>query len=77
MSFTIYGKPNCSGCQQAKQLLEQNNIEYIYLSFGKDFDMLKLFDVAPNTRSFPVIFDGDTLIGGLVELKEVLVNQAH
>ena len=75
--LTIYSKSNCQQCDSAKLLCTMKGVKIEVKMLDKDFTREELITLAPNTRSFPVIFDGDTLIGGLVELKEVLVNQAH
>lgn len=39
---------------------------------GSDYSKVDLMTIAPKARSFPVVFYGETLIGGLIELKEFL-----
>ena len=75
--LTIYSKSNCQQCDSAKLLCTMKGVKIEVKMLDKDFTREELLELAPNSRSFPIIFDGDTLIGGLVELKEVLVNQAH
>ena len=75
--LTIYSKSNCQQCDSAKLLGTMKGVEIEVKMLDKDFTREELLELAPNSRSFPIIFDGDILIGGLVELKEVLVNQAR
>ena len=78
MKVTIYGKANCKSCDEAKQLCNNKSVEYEYKQMGKDFELLEMYSIAPrNHKSFPMIAIDGKYLGGLVELKEVLVNQAH
>lgn len=70
--FTIYSKHQCSQCDQAKMLLDLKGIEYETLTLGDDFTREELIEKVPNARSFPVVFKGEDLIGGLLELKKVI-----
>ena len=78
--YTIYSKPNCSYCSQAKQLLEQNKLEFEYKQLGTHYDLDELMKLAPNAKSFPLIFVVDEngnkdLIGGFSNLVEYLKQQ--
>lgn len=70
--ITIYGKPNCTYCEQAKLLLDSNNLSYTYKELDKDFTREDILKLNPNVRTFPQIFDGDRLIGGYQELVETM-----
>ena len=70
--LTIYSKSNCQQCDSAKLLCTMKGINVEIKMLDKDFTREELLTLAPNTRSFPIIFDGETLIGGLVELKQKL-----
>lgn len=70
--FTIYSKPQCPQCDQAKMLLELKGFEYETLTLGADFTREELLDKVPSARSFPVVFKGETLVGGLLDLKKVI-----
>lgn len=70
--LTIYSKSNCQQCDSAKLLCTMKGIDIEVKMLDKDFTREELLTLAPNTRSFPVIFDGGALIGGLVELKQKL-----
>ena len=78
--YTIYSKPSCSYCLQAKQLLETKQLPFVYKQLGADYDLDELMKLAPNTKSFPQIFivdeNGDKeLIGGFNNLVEYLNQQ--
>ena len=78
--YTIYSKPNCSFCLQAKQLLEHNKLEFEYKNLGTHYSLDELMTLAPNAKSFPQIFVVDEngnkgLIGGFSDLVEYLNQQ--
>lgn len=76
--ITIYGKTACSSCIQAKQLLISKGIEYEYKLLGSDYSIQEFYEVVPQScKTFPAILIDGKYLGGLVELKEVLVNQAQ
>ena len=76
--FTVYSKPNCPFCDQAKALLEQRDLPFkvIHLDVGQPKvegetyiardDLLALI---PTARTMPQILSGDTPIGGFSDLK--------
>ena len=74
--FNIYGKNGCSSCVQAKQLLDNIQLNYQYLLFGKDYDMDKFMSFGVPHKSFPLItqvIDGEeSYVGGLEQLKQLL-----
>ena len=67
--YTIYSKDSCQQCDAAKLLCEMKGIEFEVKKLDKDFSREELLSLAPNTRSFPVVFKGEELIGGLEQLK--------
>ena len=78
--YTIYSKPNCSFCMQAKQLLEMEQLPFEYLTLGTHYSLDELMTLSPNARSFPQIFVVDEngnkeLVGGYSELVEHLNQQ--
>ena len=70
--YTIYGKPNCSFCMQAKQLLEMKQLEFEYKQLGTHCSLDELMTLAPNSKSFPQVFKDGVLIGGFSDLVEYL-----
>lgn len=62
--ITIWGKPQCPHCDQAKAFCERNQLAYIYKQLDVDFtreDILKEF---PEARTFPQIVINGNKIGG-------------
>ena len=70
--YTIYSKPNCSFCMQARDLLEQNNLDFEYLQLGTHYNLDVLMTLAPNAKSFPQVFKDGVLVGGYSDLVEYL-----
>lgn len=57
---TIYGKSQCSSCEQSKAVLKSRNIEFEYKQLDKDYTMSDLMDVLDELgmlgfRTFPLI----------------------
>ncbi len=74
MSYIVYSKNECSACQTAKLLLQNENYEHVVKMLGVDFDILQLYSVIPRAhRSFPAITKLENgveeYIGGLRELR--------
>jgi len=78
-TFIVYGGVGCSNCKQTVQLLNQKNKQFIYKSFGEDYELQELIDLGVNSRSIPQVFvmgEGNVLkhIGGLMETVKFLKN---
>ena len=78
--YTIYSKPNCSFCLQAKQLLEMEQLPFEYKQLGTHYSLDELMTLARDAKSFPQIFVVDKngnkeLVGGYSELVEHLKQQ--
>ena len=73
--YTIYSKPSCGYCLQAKQLLEQNKLEFEYKKLGTHYNLDELMTLAPNAKSFPQVFEDGVLVGGFSDLVEQLNQQ--
>ena len=74
MSYIVYSKNECSACQTAKLLLQNENYEHVVKMLGVDFNVLELYSVIPKAhRSFPAITKLENgveeYIGGLAELR--------
>ena len=76
--FTIYSKPACTYCDQAKGLLESKGLTFqeLILDVGQVKDPSKTYTTVnqlkqrvPDARTVPQIFKGDELIGGFDALK--------
>ena len=74
--YTIYSKPACSSCDQAKAFLEFKGIPFDYLMLGKDYTIDKFMSYGVPHKSFPLItqvIDGEeSYVGGLEQLKQLL-----
>lgn len=70
MIYTIYGKPGCSFCVKAKNLLEVKGFDYDYKELGTDFLVEDLLARNPAAKTFPQIFVDDRLVGGYVDLED-------
>ena len=70
--YTIYSKPSCGYCLQARDLLEDNKLEFEYLQLGTHYDLDELMKLAPNAKSFPQVFKDGVLVGGYHDLVESL-----
>ena len=78
-TFIVYGSVGCSNCKQVVQLLNQKNKQFIYKSFGEDYELQELIDLGVNSRSIPQVFvmgEGNVLkhVGGLMETVKFLKN---
>ena len=73
--YTIYSKPNCGACLQAKQLLEMEELPFDYLTLGIHYSLQEFMELFPNAKSFPMIVKDGTRIGGFNNLVEHLNQQ--
>ena len=73
--YIIYSKPSCGYCLQAKQLLEQNKLEFEYNNLGTHYSLDELMTLSPDAKSFPQIFKDDVLVGSYNDLVEYLKQQ--
>lgn len=69
VDVTIYTKFGCGYCYHAKQLLDAKGVEYtehdVTMGGAKRDEMLSR---APNARTVPQIFVGETHVGGSDDL---------
>lgn len=69
---TIYTLSHCPYCVSAKSLLKENGISFAeILVEDNDFEMRDRLVTKSGLRTFPQIFDNDSLIGGFKELNEL------
>ena len=73
--YTIYSKPNCSFCLQAKQLLEMEQLPFEYKQLGTHYSLDELMTLSPHAKSFPQVFKDGVLVGGYSDLVEYLKQQ--
>lgn len=67
--LTMYSKDVCGQCKQAEVLFKLKGVSYEKKLLNVDFSIEQIKEKAPNEKSFPIIFDGDKLVGSLAELK--------
>ena len=74
--YKIYGKPMCGACTQAKKLLEMKQVDFEYLTLGKDYDLEKMLEFNPQHKSLPMItkiMGGEEVyVGTLTHLQNIL-----
>lgn len=71
--YTIYGKPSCTYCDQAKSLLSKKGIEFNYIDVSVDSE-LKDKIIGDGFRTVPAIYLDDVRIGGFEDLINRLKN---
>jgi len=83
--LTVYSKPACPQCDQAKALLKSKGVEFkvVHLDVqqpkvpGEEYITRdELLAKIPTARMMPQIMDGDVHVGSLNELKEYLATRA-
>lgn len=74
-NIILYGKTNCMYCKLAKTFLENNDIEYTYISLD-DKTLLENFfknnNIVDKDKTLPKIFNDDENIGGYTDLMSFL-----
>jgi glutaredoxin len=79
--FTVYSKPHCTYCEQAKKLLDSKNLPYevINVDVGqpkvdgqKYITVQQLKEQIPTAMTVPQILQEGKLIGGFRELQQVV-----
>lgn len=71
----VWSQTNCPACQQAKAMLDRYAIPYTEKMIGVNgYTKKDLIDRVPQARSVPQIFLDGEYVGGLLELKKLLVN---
>ena len=70
--YIIYSKPSCGYCLQARDLLEQNKLEFEYKQLGTHYSLQEFMELFPYARTFPMIVKDGECIGGYSDLVEYL-----
>jgi len=70
--LVIYSKEKCQQCDAAKLLCQMKGVEFEVKKLGTDFSREDILALAPSARSFPVVFKGNDLVGGLHQLQQIL-----
>jgi glutaredoxin len=69
--YTIYTQNSCGYCHMAKNLMNENKIDFLEISLDHDNDARKMLK-GMKCRTVPQIFNGELHIGGYTELKQYL-----
>lgn len=76
--YIIYGKDDCQFCDKAKQLLDNEGIEYKYLKLDTDFSRDQLLNMFPKAKTFPQITNHmHDYIGGYTELNSLIERRTY
>lgn len=68
ITATLYSKDHCSFCIRAKNLLEQNGVDFEYIDLTGDIDAQRELAERTGRMTMPQVFVGDELIGGFEDL---------
>ncbi|MCB0391956.1 MAG: glutathione peroxidase [Bdellovibrionales bacterium] len=68
-SFTIYTRPGCEFCVEAKEILNKNKIKYEEHVLNKDYTIKTLVAISGETK-VPQVFVNGERIGGADKLKQ-------
>lgn len=76
MTFTIYGRPNCTFCMQATALLDRKNISYSYYNL-MEMEPIQTQHILGDSgmRTVPIIYRDGECIGGFEQLKEIVPDE--
>lgn len=75
--WTVYGADRCIWCRKAKELLEMNGIQFVYVDvekYDKTYVFEVLFPFILDHKTIPVIFNGTKFIEGYNDLVQHFVN---
>lgn len=77
--ITVYSKEACNQCAMAVKLLQMRKVEHRVLKLDEDYtvdELNKMHSIYgyPEPRQFPVVFNGQILVGGFDDLKKSIIN---
>ena len=72
MKAVVWSKNQCPFCDQAKNLLKSQGIEFEERNVSKDWTKEQLLKAVPTARTLPQIFLDDNYIGGFTDLRKHL-----
>jgi glutaredoxin 3 len=81
MTLTVYSKPACPQCDQAKSLLAARGVAFAEVTLdvgqpreeGKTYLPVAEFKARwPEVRAMPFVTEGDSPVGGLADLRRRL-----
>ena len=74
-TVTVLTSPTCSYCHAAKDLLQQQGIDYQEVDLLKDGERAQQLLIQSGQRTVPQIFINEKPIGGFTELNQLIVNK--
>jgi len=72
MKAIVWSKNACPFCDQAKNLLKSQGIEFEERNVQTNWTKEQLLEAVPNARTLPQIFLNNNYIGGFTELRKHL-----
>ena len=73
MKLQVFSKDNCPHCVAAKNRLNQLQIQFEELEFGKNADLNEFKEKYPHVRSVPAFFVDGIYIGGSEKLNSIIL----
>ena len=74
-SVIVLTSPTCSYCHAAKNLLQQQGINYQEVDLLSDGEQAQQLLLQSGQRTVPQIFINEKPIGGFTELNQLIVNK--
>lgn len=71
----IIGKENCSFCEKAMKLLDQEQIRYKYVDWSECRELVERIKREQKHMTFPKVFIDGAFVGGYTELKRLHKNK--
>lgn len=71
-NFVIFGRDNCHFCNKAKDLLEENGIEYEYFNVDDAVNLSTLKSLKPDAATIPQIWVDGNHLGGFDDLERLI-----
>lgn len=75
--ITLYTTPSCQYCEQAKEYMKENDIDYKYYDVSEDTDRRKEMIEKSGQMGVPVIELGDEMMIGFDEERFEKLIEAH
>jgi glutaredoxin len=72
MKIDIYTKPQCSWCDDTKNLLKKHEIDYTEHVIGFTVTRDEVLDKFPGATILPLVLVDDVWIGGRLEIAKIL-----
>ena len=73
----IWGKPDCSFCERAKDICDNLSLDYTYKELNIDFTKEEVLAEFPNAKTYPQIKINNISIGGHYELASYIEDTGY